>query len=238
MQTNFRDVVDFHRKFDVPVASEPTLVDMDMGNFRLRFLTEELDETASSHLAKDMAGFFDGLLDLYYVTAGTAAIFGFDFESQFCSIIRERFKKLDSQVNVHSLFLENNPEYHNAWRLAFHQFTALPKNPTWPHDMSVGRMLEKLSRLVDEIGNAYIDEDLDRMSWAIAELGLDTMMVAAACGLPWEEGWAEVQTKNMQKIRCYREEDSARKSTFDVIKPEGWTPPDIAGILRRRGWSC
>lgn len=238
MQTNFRDVVDFHNKFGIPMAEEPTLVDMDMGNFRLRFLTEELDEIVASHLAKDMPGFFDGLLDLYYVTAGTAAIFGFDYETRFLSIIEKRFKRLDSSIEVNMSLRDGDPEYHWAWRLAFHQFTHLPKTPTWPHDLSMGRLLEKLSRLINEIGDAYLDEDIERMSWALAELGLDIMLVSAACGLPWEEGWSAVQQANMSKVRALRHEDSKRGSTFDVVKPEGWSPPDIALVLRRRGFSC
>jgi predicted HAD superfamily Cof-like phosphohydrolase len=42
----------------------------------------------------------------------------------------------------------------------------------------------------------------------------------------FREAWRRVQAANMAKVRCEREEDSKRGSTFDVIKPEGWEPPD------------
>lgn len=50
-------------------------------------------------------------------------------------------------------------------------------------------------------------------------------------GYPWEEGWELVQQANMKKIRATRPEQSKRGSTFDVVKPEGWTAPDIEGLL-------
>ncbi len=46
------------------------------------------------------------------------------------------------------------------------------------------------------------------------------------------EIWAEVQRSNMAKFvdgRVVRREDGK------VTKPEGWTPPDIEGVLRRHG---
>lgn len=42
----------------------------------------------------------------------------------------------------------------------------------------------------------------------------------------------QVQQANMSKERCLREEDSKRGSTYDVIKPEGWKPPNYDDILK------
>lgn len=44
--------------------------------------------------------------------------------------------------------------------------------------------------------------------------------------------WDRVQSANMAKVRCEKEGDSKRGSTFDVIKPEGWTPPDHHDLVR------
>jgi predicted HAD superfamily Cof-like phosphohydrolase len=38
--------------------------------------------------------------------------------------------------------------------------------------------------------------------------------------------WRRVHAANMAKIRCLRPGDSKRGSTYDVIKPDGWTAPD------------
>lgn len=55
-------------------------------------------------------------------------------------------------------------------------------------------------------------------------------------GYPWAAGWERVQDANMAKVRAERAEDSTRGSTFDVIKPPGWTKPDIEGLLQQLGW--
>lgn len=47
----------------------------------------------------------------------------------------------------------------------------------------------------------------------------------------FEEAWRRVHEKNMMKIRVERAEDSKRGSTFDVVKPEGWTPPDHTDLV-------
>jgi hypothetical protein len=40
----------------------------------------------------------------------------------------------------------------------------------------------------------------------------------------------------MAKVRAERAEQSERGGTWDVVKPDGWTPPDIEGILYTYGW--
>lgn len=49
--------------------------------------------------------------------------------------------------------------------------------------------------------------------------------------LPLPEGWNRVHAANMEKIRAERAEDSKRGTTFDVIKPKGWTPPKLDDLL-------
>lgn len=64
------------------------------------------------------------------------------------------------------------------------------------------------------------------------------MGTAHLLGYPWREGWAAVQEKNMQKIRAQSDgSDSKRGSSLDVVKPEGWTPPDIGAVLQRFGFN-
>lgn len=48
----------------------------------------------------------------------------------------------------------------------------------------------------------------------------------------FHEAWRRVQAANMAKVRCEREGDSKRGSTFDVIKPQGWTPPDHHDLVK------
>lgn len=59
-------------------------------------------------------------------------------------------------------------------------------------------------------------------------------------GYPWEDGWNEVQHANMTKQRAGSIEESqaatGRGSALDVIKPPGWKPPDIQGVLEGAGF--
>lgn len=48
-------------------------------------------------------------------------------------------------------------------------------------------------------------------------------------GIPLDKVWAEVHRSNMAKIGPNGE--VKRREDGKVIKPDGWTPPDIAGVL-------
>lgn len=86
--SDFSDVGDFHRKFDLPavetgpmgrfcVDAGPKNPDIEMINFRLQFMLEELQEFVQGMEQNDPEQMFDALLDLVYVALGTAHIFGF-----------------------------------------------------------------------------------------------------------------------------------------------------------------
>ncbi len=91
---------------------------------------------------------------------------------------------------------------------------------------------EEMLELID----AYMREDLSDISDALIDIVYVAMGTAHHHGLPWESLWNEVQQANMKKIRARSEEESKRGSTYDVIKPLDWKPPDILGVLRRHGW--
>lgn len=55
-------------------------------------------------------------------------------------------------------------------------------------------------------------------------------------GYPWASGWARVQDANMAKVRAESADQSLRNSAYDVVKPPGWTKPDIEGLLAQLGW--
>ena len=48
--------------------------------------------------------------------------------------------------------------------------------------------------------------------------------------LPFEKAWQEVQKANMSKIRT-KSKSKKRGTSFDVVKPKGWRPPDIEQII-------
>lgn len=96
-----------------------------------------------------------------------------------------------------------------------------------------------------EFRQKFMQEELDEFKQAM-ESGdrvkafdalLDLVYVAHGTALfmgitpdMWAEGHDAVQHANMSKVRAESKEQSAsssgRGSTFDVIKPEGWEPPE------------
>lgn len=93
-------------------------------------------------------------------------------------------------------------------------------------------LLEEL----DELEEAWDEGDSAKMFDALIDLVYVAMGTAHLLGFPWQEGWDAVQAANMSKQRAQRAEQSMRGSALDVIKPEGWTPPDIEAVLQRHGW--
>jgi predicted HAD superfamily Cof-like phosphohydrolase len=69
---------------------------------------------------------------------------------------------------------------------------------------------------------------------ALADGIVDTIYVligtAIAAGFDLAPVWDEVQRANMAKVDGPVREDGKR------LKPPGWRPPDIEGVLRRQGW--
>lgn len=74
--SNFTDVVAFHKKFEVPVPAELTLMDEKAFSFRSKFLYEELEEFESAYATNDLILAIDSLLDLVYVACGSLNFLG------------------------------------------------------------------------------------------------------------------------------------------------------------------
>lgn len=87
--TNFSDVGDFHRKFDLDTSDNyginlggpgPRPINDDLMAFRHKFMQEELDEFMEGWHEGDHAKMFDALIDLVYVAMGTAHLNGYPWE--------------------------------------------------------------------------------------------------------------------------------------------------------------
>jgi len=76
MTHTYKDVLDFHEKYQVPLADKPTLLAGDELKFRAGFLHEELDEFVKAHAENNIDDAIDALIDLVYVVHGTAQFMG------------------------------------------------------------------------------------------------------------------------------------------------------------------
>ena len=101
--SNFDDVGDFHRKFDLPSVpaggggAVPTHVegfDESLYQFRLKFLKEELRELERGWRAGDLPQVADALLDLVYVAMGTAQLLGLPWQELWDEVQRANMSKV------------------------------------------------------------------------------------------------------------------------------------------------
>jgi predicted HAD superfamily Cof-like phosphohydrolase len=91
--------------------------------------------------------------------------------------------------------------------------------------------VEFLEEELLEFKVSAISDDLPGMADALVDLVYIAMGTAYQMGLPWQQLWNEVQRANMSKVRATSADQSKRKSSLDVVKPEGWQGPDIQGVL-------
>lgn len=96
--------------------------------------------------------------------------------------------------------------------------------------------IEFMREELNEFIEAAEAEDAAGMFDALIDLVYVAMGTAHLAGFPWEAGWALVQQANMAKVRATSASESKRNSSLDVVKPEGWTAPDIAGLIDLHNW--
>lgn len=93
----------------------------------------------------------------------------------------------------------------------------------------VGRTLKTVGMaLTDLVHEPQFNHSLEDAADALADLVYVALGTAHFMGLPFDAVWAEVQRANMAKERAKGGDDprSKRRHASDVVKPEGWTPPN------------
>ena len=81
------------------------------------------------------------------------------------------------------------------------------------------------------IGTAEIQVDMPELADAIGDLKYVLEGTNLAFGIDGEPVWDAIQKANMAKVGGGVDAHGKR------MKPPGWTPPDIAGELRKQGWA-
>jgi len=91
----FSDVRCFHTKFNLPMhpVVAPHLPARGVYEYRLKFLKEELQELEDAYAEGDLAKFADALVDLDYVTLGTAHFCGLNFDAHWDEVQRANMEK-------------------------------------------------------------------------------------------------------------------------------------------------
>lgn len=82
-----------------------------------------------------------------------------------------------------------------------------------------------------ELMQAYSNRDIIEIADACADLKWVIEGLEHTLEIPQQEVWNEVSRSNLSKIsptgKVIKREDGK------VLKPEGWTPPDIKAIIKR-----
>lgn len=73
---------------------------------------------------------------------------------------------------------------------------------------------------------------LEKQFDALIDLVYVAVGTAYLHGFDFNAGWERVHEANMQKVRARKESDSVRGSTYDVVKPPGWTAPDLSDLVQ------
>lgn len=88
-------VADFHKHFGI---TEPQPWTQDLIQYRQKFLSEEYREILRAYLQNDKEQVLDGLVDLTYVSIGTAYLHGFNFDEAFKRVHSANMKKIKART--------------------------------------------------------------------------------------------------------------------------------------------
>jgi predicted HAD superfamily Cof-like phosphohydrolase len=115
---------------------------------------------------------------------------------------------------------------------AFHEAAGVPvlAAPGFPDEDRVALRTSLLAEEFHEYATAIVQGDIVEAADALADIVYVAIGAALEFGIPLDRVWAEVQRSNMAKI------DPAtgfvvRREDGKILKPEGWTPPDVAAAL-------
>lgn len=205
-----RDVQLFHNKFGLITPSDFTFLNKDVFDFRVKFFYEELNEYVDSCQQGDLGTAVDSLIDLVYITCGTALLHGIGFD------------KFDEILHIEdSLFPVNLSTTGSP------HFLTAEENST---------LLKLLNDNIDQYIDGYTLKDEKKIKKSLGSLYLNCLFASTAMDLTndqWDEMWSDVQRANMSKERATSAEQSKRNSTLDVFKPEGWIPPRTEELIKK-----
>ena len=95
-------------------------------------------------------------------------------------------------------------------------------------ELYVDLIIEEFKELV----KAYGDRDLVEIADACADLKWVIEGLEHTLNIPQQKVWDEVARSNLAKID--KDGKVHKRSDGKVLKPEGWTPPNIKDIIKRK----
>lgn len=115
-------------------------------------------------------------------------------------------------------------EFHSA-------FGALVgENPSLPDAETRALRIRILKEEWEEYLKAEEENDLVEIADALADMIYIAYGTGVAYGLPMDAIFDEVHRSNMAKLGP--DGKPIRRDDGKILKPEGWTPPDVAGVIK------
>ena len=121
-------------------------------------------------------------------------------------------------------FYTDVKDFHQAFGQRIGEKPELP-DPA-ERDLRVKLLREEFIEYID----AETDHDIVEIADALADIIYISCGTAVSYGIPLDDVFAEVHRSNMAKLvdgKVIRREDGK------IQKPEGWTAPDIKGVLKK-----
>lgn len=217
---DFRDVLAFHVKFELPRGQVPKAMTQDMEDFRIPFLYEEHAEFEKAWMERNLVQAADALFDMAYVAIGTALFIGVPerFVWSYADVIAVDLKQS-------GVILPRRPQF---LPIGMHQF----------YTAGLRGVIDLFKLAHDAAKNGELNA-VEHALDMLRQIVDGCYCAAAMMGIPWELCWRHVQAANMAKKRAAQDgSDSKRRTPWDVVKPEGWSAPDaaIAEELLKAGW--
>jgi len=103
--------------------------------------------------------------------------------------------------------------------------------PGWPEPEKLvlcTRLIKE--EVVDELFVAIGKRDLVGVADGIADSMFVLLQLAFDCGINMRPVWDEVMRANMAK------KGGPRRADGKILKPLGWSPPNVELILQKQGW--
>lgn len=203
------DVQTFHLKFEadekkIKAKELPIELPDDLFKFRLNFLKEEFAEFGNGLATNDIAECADALIDLVYVTCGTALKHRVN-PNNWPLVIDFPAAKL---IDIGSPALAQPDRFKFYQGLLTEAIAAYEAKP--PLDQQLAALVK-----------------IYHLSFSLARV----MGITQAL---WDELWDDVQAANMRKVKATRDNQSKRGSAkFDIVKPEGWVGPKTREIIEK-----
>ena len=117
---------------------------------------------------------------------------------------------------------------------AFHQKFGcmIGSDPATPDKDTAELRLRLIAEEHEELKVAHAEGDIPGVADALTDMIYVILGTAISYGIDLRPVWAEVQRANMAKTGGGTRDDGK------ILKPEGWTPPDIDRVLSDQGYAA